>query len=116
MFKKYKNCLYCGKEFEIKRWDLVFTQKFCSNSCEIDFKRKTYKGLLKLRFEILKRDNFKCQYCGRNVKEDGVKLQIDHIQPKNKGGTDNPENLITSCFECNLGKSDVLLENRKYSK
>jgi len=63
----------------------------------------------KLRFEILKRDNFTCQYCGRNVIEDGIKLQIDHIHPKSKGGINSRMNLITACSDCNIGKFDVLL-------
>jgi 5-methylcytosine-specific restriction endonuclease McrA len=64
----------------------------------------------KLRFEAFKRDNFTCQYCGRNVREDKIKLHCDHIIPRNKGGLNIPNNLITSCKECNLGKGDVLLE------
>ena len=63
----------------------------------------------KLRFEILTRDNFTCQYCGRTPKEDKVKLAVDHIIPKSKGGTDKKSNLITSCKDCNAGKGDVIL-------
>ena len=39
-----------------------------------------------LRFKVLNRDNFTCQYCGR--KPPKVKLHIDHINPKSKGGLD----------------------------
>ena len=70
----------------------------------------------RLRFEIFKRDNFTCQYCGRNVKEDGVKLHCDHILPNKKGGLFVADNLITACEECNLGKRDVLLHERKISR
>ena len=56
-----------------------------------------------LRFKIFKRDEFKCQYCGKGVKE-GVILEVDHIIPKSKGGNDTEDNLITSCKECNRGK------------
>lgn len=61
-----------------------------------------------LRFEIFQRDNFTCQYCGR-TKKVGIKLVIDHKVPVSKGGTDSPENLITACDECNLGKSNKLI-------
>lgn len=71
---------------------------------------------LKLRFEVLKRDNFTCQYCGRNPKEDNCKLHVDHIVAKNAGGKDTISNLTTSCLECNLGKVDVLLELRELRK
>lgn len=56
----------------------------------------------KLRFETMKRDNFTCQYCGRTP-PDAV-LEVDHREPKAKGGKDTLENLVTSCFECNRGK------------
>jgi 5-methylcytosine-specific restriction endonuclease McrA len=58
----------------------------------------------KLRFAILTRDNFKCGYCGRSPREDGVALNVDHKTSVVDGGTDDPENLITACSTCNLGK------------
>lgn len=63
----------------------------------------------KLRFEIFKRDKFKCQYCGRNAPD--VVLEVDHINPKSKGGGKDILNLITSCFDCNRGKKNVLLND-----
>jgi hypothetical protein len=68
------------------------------------------------RFEILKRDGFTCQYCGK--KGATVRLEVDHIEPQSKGGSDDDENLITACFECNRGKSDiqVINENKKESE
>ena len=57
----------------------------------------------KIRFEVLKRDNFTCQYC--SAKPPKVPLEIDHIMPVCKGGKNNIDNLITSCFDCNRGKS-----------
>lgn len=57
----------------------------------------------KLRFRIFKRDEFKCQYCGRGVK-DGTILEIDHIVPISEGGKNIEKNLTTSCKECNKGK------------
>lgn len=56
------------------------------------------------RFRILKRDNYTCRYCGKNA-EDGVKLEIDHVISLKDGGDNESENLITSCFNCNRGKS-----------
>jgi HNH endonuclease len=57
----------------------------------------------KLRFDIFKRDNFACQYCGRHPPM--VVLEIDHIVAVAGGGTSNSDNLVTSCFDCNRGKS-----------
>lgn len=69
--------------------------------------RKNHKPL-KLRFEILKRDKFTCQYCGR--KSPDVILEIDHIHPRSKGGKNIMDNFKTACKDCNMGKSNTLLE------
>lgn len=61
----------------------------------------------KLRFEVFKRDVFKCQYCGSEPSK--VVLEIDHIHPVSKGGKSNIDNLITACFDCNRGKKDISL-------
>lgn len=61
---------------------------------------------LALRFFILKRDGYRCQICGRNAQDHGVVLEIDHRIPRAKGGTDDPANLWTLCFDCNRGKRD----------
>lgn len=56
----------------------------------------------KIRFDVFKRDNFKCQYCGGTPPI--VVLEIDHIVPVSKNGTNEIDNLATSCFNCNRGK------------
>ncbi|SRR5881394_544593 len=56
------------------------------------------------RFEIFKRDGFMCLYCGRKPPE--VTLEVDHMIAKASGGGDDTVNLVTSCVECNQGKSD----------
>lgn len=61
------------------------------------------------RFEVFKRDSFKCQYCGKSAPE--VILHVDHIKPVSKGGDNEIVNLVTSCDQCNLGKSDVELSD-----
>jgi hypothetical protein len=65
---------------------------------------------LSIRFNILERDNFTCQYCGATP-QDGAKLFIDHIVPFSKGGKTHIGNLITSCFACNIGKRDKIILN-----
>jgi hypothetical protein len=61
----------------------------------------------KLRFDVFKRDGFQCQYCGRNPPE--VILEPDHIHPVAKGGSNDIDNLVTACFDCNRGKAASLL-------
>ena len=63
----------------------------------------------RIRFEVFKRDKFTCQYCGRSAPD--VTLQADHIDPVSKGGEDDILNLITSCFDCNSGKSNRVLSD-----
>ena len=63
----------------------------------------------KIRFEVFKRDKFTCQYCGRMVPD--VILEVDHIKPVSKGGTNDIMNLITSCKECNRGKGATELSD-----
>ncbi len=62
----------------------------------------------RLRFLVLKRDNFKCCACGASpAKDPSVDLHIDHIIPWSKGGETTIDNLQTLCSKCNLGKSDL---------
>lgn len=61
------------------------------------------------RFETLKRDKFTCQYCG--AKAPDAILHVDHIVPFSKGGTCDIMNLVTSCADCNNGKSDKRLSD-----
>ena len=57
-----------------------------------------------LRYKILKRDRFTCQSCGARAPE--VELEVDHVIPVSKGGTDEEKNLKTKCLDCNRGKSN----------
>lgn len=58
----------------------------------------------RLRFAVLFRDDFTCQYCGRRPPE--VSLHVDHRNPVSLGGAHSMENLLAACSECNLGKSN----------
>jgi hypothetical protein len=61
------------------------------------------------RFEIFKRDQFSCRYCGRTPP--AVILEVDHVIAVTNGGQDDRENLVTSCFDCNRGKGARALGN-----
>jgi hypothetical protein len=62
------------------------------------------------RFFVMKRDGFKCVVCGRSPATTiGLQLEVDHIQPISKGGTNNTDNLRTTCYDCNRGKRDHVL-------
>lgn len=59
-----------------------------------------------IELAVFKRDNFTCQYCDfvGDTFEKWIFLQVDHFIPKSKKGTDDMENLVTSCMLCNAMK------------
>lgn len=63
----------------------------------------------RLRYEILRRDNHTCRYCGATAPD--VPLRVDHVTPVALGGSDKPENLVTSCEPCNSGKSSATVDS-----
>jgi 5-methylcytosine-specific restriction endonuclease McrA len=64
---------------------------------------------LRLRFRVMKRDNFSCRACGASpALKPGLSLHVDHIKAWSLGGETVEENLQTLCEPCNLGKSNVL--------
>lgn len=67
---------------------------------------------LRLRFKVMARDNFKCCICGASpATNPNVILHIDHIKPWSKGGETTIDNLQTLCSKCNLGKSDLEVDD-----
>lgn len=57
----------------------------------------------RLRYEVLRRDNHACRYCGAQAPE--ATLVVDHVMPVALGGADKAENLVAACRDCNAGKS-----------
>lgn len=91
-------------------------RRFFNKTMELKEERQTRQYQIKLerakmtdslRYDILTRDNYRCQICGSTA-QDGVKLHVDHIVPVSKGGKTIPSNLRTLCDRCNLGKSDKM--------
>lgn len=90
-----------------KKQDPIWMEKWKSYQKEYKSKHDREYGHTKLRFKILLRDNFTCQYCGQ--KAPNVILHVDHILPSSKGGKTTEDNLRTACEDCNLGKSNHLI-------
>ena len=103
--------LHRGDEVEIIADDDL-TIRAKQNSEPVQREEPKTPAFYRMRFSILARDGFRCRYCGRSSQEDGVKLVVDQIIPSSKGGTSDPSNLITYCADCNLGKGDLLLEQK----
>ena len=68
--------------------------------------RKKSSGYISgtLRYDILKRAKFRCELCG--ISADKKALEVDHIIPRNKNGTDDKSNLQSLCYSCNAMKRD----------
>ena len=71
--------------------------------CQNQRKRMTRE----LRKEIMIRDNYTCQQCGKYM-PDEVGLHIDHITPVSKGGKTIRSNLQVLCSKCNGRKSNKI--------
>lgn len=112
------DCLYCGVEENVYciEWDGdsdFYCQSCLQNFLEVDLPESSVnEGLLRKRFKVFSRDDFRCVYCGRSPKEHHITLEVDHIHPRSKKGSDNLENLATACYDCNRGKGDYLLSER----
>jgi len=66
----------------------------------------------KLRFLVMRRDNFRCLQCGKSPANNlGTVLVIDHITPWSKGGATVHENLRTLCDVCIGGRSNLDLKD-----
>ena len=88
---------------------LLTTKRGCASHDDFAPRVPTLRrGISKtLRFEILKRDDFRCRYCGRPAPT--VELEVDHVLAVANGGPTVRENLVAACFDCNSGKRDRLL-------
>ncbi len=87
-----------GKIIKIKKGVYRYDPNLVSETKTWDFPQK-------VKEEILERDGYRCVVCGRGV-DDGVELVVDHIKPKDKGGTNDIENGQTLCMEHNLMKKN----------
>jgi hypothetical protein len=64
---------------------------------------------LRIRFLVMKRDNFKCKICGKSpATSHGIHLEVDHIYPWSKGGETTVDNFQTLCNICNQGKNNLV--------
>jgi len=81
-------------EYEAKRGEQIWQH------------RKLSSGYVSgtLRFEVLKKAQFHCELCG--ISADIRALEVDHIVPRNLGGTDDPNNLQALCYSCTSMKRD----------
>ena len=92
-----KYCTKCGKVFDDLNYKIC---PFCGGKLTTRYGRQPIPR--KLRHEVFKRDGYRCRECGAS--KDETSLEIDHIVPVARGGTNDIDNLQTLCRECNRMK------------
>jgi ATP adenylyltransferase len=110
-----------GKEFELFDFGSLTTEQvteligLCQKKLD-DFKeqhgvkiwqhRRMSEGYISgtIRYEVLKRAKFRCELCG--ISAEIKALEVDHIVPRNNGGSDDPSNFQALCYSCNAMKRD----------
>jgi len=92
-----KYCKSCGRVFKDSNFKLC---PYCGNQLSTREGRQPIP--LELRHKVFKRDGYRCVECGAS--KDETSLEIDHIIPVSKGGTNDIDNLQTLCKECNRAK------------
>lgn len=104
-----KVCPNCGTGFSTTK---PGRQDYCSPECREDARKKRREGIaaslsaerrtfLGDRFAVLERDDFKCTYCGKSVR-DGIKLDVEE---DGKGGLRTVCNLCVEGREFNKGEN-----------
>ncbi len=60
-----------------------------------------HKEISLSRRNLMHRDNYMCQYCGKRSE-----LTIDHVLPRSRGGKDTWDNVVVACLRCNVTKGN----------
>ena len=92
-----KYCESCGRVFDDLNFKLC---PYCGSQLATRQGRENIPR--QLRHQVFQRDGYRCRECGAS--NDETVLEIDHIVPVARGGTNDIENLQTLCRECNRMK------------
>lgn len=98
-----KDCTYLESEIRTAIKNVDARAEFMQSEA---WRRKNERSKVtpSLRYDVMRRDGFRCCLCGRTA-SDGIELEVDHIVPISKGGSTIGSNLQTLCRDCNRGKS-----------
>jgi hypothetical protein len=72
---------------------------------EVEYQQGTLAGY-ETREYLLEKWERQCTYCGKG----NIPLQIEHIVPRAKGGSNRVSNLCLACEKCNLAKGTKSIE------
>ena len=102
--------LWCqGKVEVISVYDrevrsVSFSLKLPSVIRLLEYRRIPHQTRALSRKNILLRDRYTCQFCGRVLP--ASELTLDHVMPRSRGGRSSWENLVACCYRCNNRKGD----------
>lgn len=98
--KLYKLCPIGSISMELVRFDMQLMQN--AEVAGVEYQQGELQGY-EVREYLLEKFNRKCSYCGKQ----DVPLEIEHITPKAKGGSNRVSNLCLACHECNTKKGTM---------
>lgn len=105
--KTWADASYLKRELEEGRYRFIETENSVIGIPKVIRLLKSARVPTEVRLtrkNIFLRDDYTCQYCGtRHLVQD---LNLDHVNPKSKGGRSIWENLVCSCIRCNAHKRD----------
>jgi hypothetical protein len=109
VFGSWRKALEKFIEYINKEENISSEEAIKNLEVEPSTKHKTSRTInWRLRFIVMRHDNFKCKNCGRSPATDPtIILHVDHIRAWANGGETVSENLQTLCSKCNIGKSDL---------
>ncbi len=73
----------------------------------VEYRQGRMFGYVDKKAYLLERENYSCIYCGTHASK--AKMEIEHVVPRSRGGTDSLNNLVLACHECNQAKSNLSL-------
>lgn len=85
----YENSRISSQKLSMAVPSVIMLNKYYKNKYVPEFNR----------YNLLYRDEFRCQYCSNNFHPQN--LTIDHVHPKCKGGDTTWENSVIACRKCN---------------
>lgn len=96
---------------ELNKFD---TQKMHNSEISgVEYQRGTLCGF-EVREYLLQKYQYTCLYCQKsafhNGKSTDIRLEIDHVVPRSKGGSDRLKNLVLACHTCNQNKGNQSLQ------
>ncbi len=96
-------------EFDEEALQVIVTRKW--NGCNRRARQLGVPNHLNFKklLSLYKASNGECFYCGKKINK--AQLIIDHVVPMSKGGSNTFENIVLSCWFCNLKKGDRIIDD-----